>query len=164
MDFDIGNIFYIVITIVAVLVGLLGKKKKPADGKPGTQGNEARPGFMENLERILQMGQEGSAVRDLQEFEEDIQIEETLQVQEAEKEHVFGKMDGPNIMDEYDRIMSSNVDGDPDMIMSEGGILTERIDVVDLEQESGANYFEIVRNFDAGTAVIYSAIINRLDY
>ncbi len=58
MDFDIGNILYIVITIVAVAVGLLGKKKKPAEGGSGAPKGNARPGFMENLERVLQMGQE----------------------------------------------------------------------------------------------------------
>ena len=33
MDFDIGNILYVVITIVAIAASLLGKKKKPANGK-----------------------------------------------------------------------------------------------------------------------------------
>ncbi len=32
MDFDTGNILYVVITLIAVIVGLLGKKKKKAQG------------------------------------------------------------------------------------------------------------------------------------
>ncbi len=50
MDFEIGNLFYIVITIVAVVVGLLGKKKKPAGQGTSETGGEKRPGFLENLE------------------------------------------------------------------------------------------------------------------
>ena len=37
MDFDVGNILYIVITLVAVIIGVLGKKKKPAEGGSGEQ-------------------------------------------------------------------------------------------------------------------------------
>ena len=43
-------------------------------------------------------------------------------------------------------------------------ILTEPLEVIQLEEEEGTNYFEIIKDFDAGTAVVYSAIINRIDY
>ena len=38
-------------------------------------------------------------------------------------------------------------------------------EVIDLEmEEGGVDYFQVVKDFNAGTAVVYSAIINRLDY
>lgn len=162
MDFDIGNILYIVITLVVVIVGLLGKKKKPADGGAGEAGSEARPGFMENLERVLKMGQEEALVADLEPFEEDLPVEESAQVQAAEP--VSDVMKSPGLMDEYDRIMNRPTDGDLDLIMAEGESMTEAMEVVDLDHIPGTDYFEIVKDFDAGTAVVYSAIINRLDY
>ena len=62
MEFEIGNLFYIVITMVAIIVGLLGKKKKPAGQGTGETEGRARPGFMENLEKAFNMGQEDQIV------------------------------------------------------------------------------------------------------
>ncbi|MCK4879687.1 MAG: hypothetical protein KAS82_03470 [Bacteroidales bacterium] len=161
MDFEIGNILYIVITLVVVIVGLMGRKKKPAGGT-GEPGSEAQPGFMENLERVLKMGQEESLVADVEPFEEDLPVEESAQVPAAES--VSDVMKRTGIMDDYDRIMNRRTDGDPDLIMAEGVRTTEAMEVVDLDYIPGTDYFEIVKDFDAGTAVVYSAIINRLDY
>lgn len=163
MDFDIGNILYIVITLVAVIIGLLGKKKKPGEGASDTPGSEARPGFMENLERVLQMGQEQPQVRDLQDYETDLPVEE-LVPDEVVEESQSDTRNRPNIMDEYDRIMGSNLDVLYGKAMGEGDMMSEQLEVIDLDDISGTDYFEIVRDFDAGTAVVYAAIINRLDY
>ena len=152
MDFDIGNILYIVIMLVAVIVSLLGKKKKPAQGGSEEPAGKARPSFMENLERVLTMDQEQSQIKDLQDFEEDLPVEEFPSeepVQEARPE----AMKGPTLMEEYERIMNVNRELDPDAL-----------EVIDLDELQGTDYFEIIRDFDAGTAVVYSAIINRLDY
>jgi len=154
MDFEIGNILYIVITLVAVIIGLLGKKKKPADGGSGAPGSEARPGFMENLERVLQMGQEQAEIKDLQDIEEDLPLEVVVPVQEEEKSYADLRS-RPSIMDEYDKIMNRAKDGE---------LSGDSPDLIDLADMQGTNYFDIVRDFDAGTAVVYSAIINRLDY
>jgi len=160
MDFEIGNILYIVITLVAVIVGVLGKKKKPAKGGSSAPESGARPGFMENLERVLQMGQEPAEITELQNFEEDVPVEELVPVHTAEKS--FNDLrNRPSIMDEYDRIMNRSKDGEFGM---EDGELSEALEVMDLDDMQGTDYFEIVREFDAGTAVVYSAIINRLDY
>jgi hypothetical protein len=161
MDFEIGNLLYIVITLVAVIVGVLGKKKKPADGGSGAPGESAaRPGFLENLERVLQMGQEQPEIKDLQEFETDLPDEEVLTVEESHSD----VRNRPSIMDEYDRIMNQSNEGEFGSMIAEGGLSDEALEVVDLDGTQGNNYFEIVRNFDAGTAVVYSTIINRLDY
>ena len=152
MDFDIGNILYIVIMLVAVIVSLLGKKKKPAQGGSEKPAGKARPSFMENLERVLTMDQEQTQIKDLQNYEEDLPVEEFHSeepVQEAKPE----VLKGPTIMEEYERIMNVNRELDPDAL-----------EVIDLDELQGTDYFEIVRDFDAGTAVVYSAIINRLDY
>ena len=161
MDFEIGNLLYIVITLVAVIVGVLGKKKKPADGGSGAPGESAaRPGFLENLERVLQMGQEQPEIKDLQEFEVDLPDEEVLRVEESHAD----LRNRPSIMDEYDRIMNRSKEGELGYMMAEDGLTDEALEVIDLDGEQGNNYFEIIRDFDAGTAVVYSTIINRLDY
>ena len=161
MDFEIGNLLYIVITLVAVIVGVLGKKKKPADGGSGAPGKSAaRPGFLENLERVLQMGQEQPEIKDLQEFETDLPDEEVLRVEESHAD----LRNRPGIMEEYDRIMNRSNEGELGYMMAESGLTDEALEVFDLDGTQGNNYFEIVRDFDAGTAVVYSTIINRLDY
>lgn len=162
MEFDIGNILYIVITLVAVIVGVLGKKKKPAGGASEAPESAARPGFMENLERMLQMGQEPVAVTELQDFEEDLPPEE-VPVQSTEKEH-SDLRSRPSIMDEYDRIMNRTKDGELESMMEGGQYSINALEVIDLDDAEGTDYFEIVKDFDAGTAVVYSTIINRLDY
>ena len=155
MDFDIGNLLYIVITLVAVIIGVLGKKKKPADGGSGAPGESAaRPGFLENLERVLQMGQEQTEVKDLQDFEADLPDEEVITVEAMEESH-SDLRNRPSIMEEYERIMIRGKDGEQ---------ISEALEVVDLDELPGTNYIEIVRDFDVGTAVVYSTIINRLDY
>jgi len=163
MDFDISNILYIVITLVAVIVGVLGKKKKPADGGSDAPKSAARPGFMENLERVLQMGQEQVGVTELQDFEEDLNPEEDLPVQ-LEVQSPADVRSRPSIMDEYDRIMNRAKDGELDSMMEGNELVSDAIELIDLDEMEGTDYFEIVRDFDAGTAVVYSTIINRLDY
>ncbi|MCK5693351.1 MAG: hypothetical protein KAI08_10885 [Bacteroidales bacterium] len=163
MDFDIGNIFYIVITLVAVIIGVLGKKKKPAKGGSGAPEGSARPGFLENLERVLQMGQEPAEITELQEFEADLPVEETV-VAEAVADPFLDVRNKPSIMDEYDRIMNRGNDGELDIMMDGDEFGSDAVGVVELDEIPGTNYFEIVKDFDAGTAVVYSTIINRLDY
>ena len=70
----------------------------------------------------------------------------------------------PSILEEYDRIMNQSNEGEFGSMIAEGGLTDEAPEVVDLDGTQGNNYFEIVRDFDAGTAVVYSTIINRLDY
>lgn len=161
MDFDIGNILYIVITLVAVIVGLRGKKKKPAQEGTGVSEETARPGFMENLERVLKMGQEEPMVADLEPYEEDLSFEEVT----VEVERPASILDmRPGIMDDYDRIMNRSTDGEMELIDLEGVSMTEAGDLISLDSAEGTDYFELVENFDAGKAIVYSTIINRLDY
>ena len=153
MDFDIGNILYVVITLVAIIVGVLGKKKKRVNPSPGDSDDKAQPGFMENLERILRMGQENPQVTDLQVHEDDLVLEESEKAAASAAPSI-------SILDDYDQIMSSL---DHDAILTDGDPISET-QMVDMDSDAGPNYFDIVKDFDAGTAVVYSAIINRLDY
>jgi len=163
MDFDIGNILYIVITLVAVIVGLLGKKKKPAGQGEGEGAGEAQPGFLENLERALRMGQENPEVTDLQSFEEDLPGEVVVE-SEAEGSMASESMKAPSIMDDYDRIMQNRQEDDTDIFFTGEGDMNQVLEVIELDQESGTGFLDMVQEFDARTAVVYSAIINRLDY
>ncbi len=163
MDFDISNILYVVITIIAVVVGLLGKKKKPANTGSEEPESERQPGFMENLERVLRMGQEDQGIVDLQDSELDLLPEE---VEADVIVEPFTDLSHPSrsIMEDYDRIMSSNTDGDEADIFTFGDSDSEQMEILDLDKQDDADYFEITRNFDAKTAVIYAAIINRTEY
>jgi hypothetical protein len=163
MDFEIGNILYIVITLVAVIVGVLGKKKKPADGGSDAPKSAARPGFMENLERVLQMGKEQAGITELQDFEEDLPSEEVLPVPAMEQDQTDLR-NRPGIMEEYDRIMKRGKDGELDFMLDGIEHSADAMEVYNVDEVPGTDYFEIVRDFDARTAVVYSTIINRLDY
>ncbi len=163
MDFDTGNILYVVITIIAVVVGLLGKKKKPANKGSESPDSERQPGFMENLERVLRMGQEDPEVMDLQEYEPDLIDEEVEADVVAEP---FAGLSHPSrsIMEDYDRIMSSNTNDVEEDIFAAGDGQSGEMELLDLDKQDGSDYFEIIENFDAKTAVIYAAIINRTEY
>lgn len=165
MDFDIGNILYVVITLVAIIAGLLGRKKKPANQSPKETSDENQPGFMENIERILRMGQENPQVADLQDYEEDIVFDEPKPVASLNSElSAETAVPSRSILNDYDRIMNSMNKRDNDASFADGDHLDGSLEVFDMDNEGRANYFEIIKDFDAGTAIVYSAIINRLDY
>ena len=166
MEFDIGNILYIIITLVALSLGLLGRKrKKPGQGVPASEEGDSQPGFLENLERTLtRLGQEEREVMDLGEYEPDLPPEE------VEYEEVTESIPNPapaasSILDDYDSLLKRLNERETDSMLAEGQSFGEPIEVIDLEmEEGGVDYFQVVKDFNAGTAVVYSAIINRLDY
>jgi hypothetical protein len=168
MDFEIGNILYIVITLVAVIIGLLGKKKKPGAPGTGEGASETQPAFMENLERMLSGSQGNPEITDLQEFEEDLPPEDELEHGYA-AEPIAETRQASTLMDDYERIMHGN-DQEEEDIFATGALSTEEMDMIDhlevveLDGDSGVNYFEVMDGFDARTAIVYSAIINRIDY
>ena len=151
MDFDIGNLLYVVIILVSVIIGLLGKKKKPAGE------NKSKPGFMENLEKMLTMGQEANTVRELADHEADL-FEEEQPVFEEEAESK------PSFMDEYEQILKQNEGHQSVFVLKDEEASEDELEEFICEEDEGTDYFEIIKDFDAGTAVVYSAIINRLDY
>ena len=164
MDFDIGNILYIIITLVALSLGLLGKKKKkPADGTPASGESDSQPGFLENLERTLsRLGQEDREIVDLREYEPDLPPEEPED--EEVIETVSEQAPASSWKDDYEQILKRMEDREADPRLKTMESNSEPIEVIDLEKEDAVDYFKVVQDFDAGTAIVYSAIINRLDY
>ncbi len=109
------------------------------------------------------MGQEPVEVAELQEFEADLPVEETVASEVVDDLYVDIRH-RPTIMEEYDRIMGRGKDGELDFMLDDGELAADAAVVLDLNEESGTNYFEIIKDFDATTAIVYSTIINRLDY
>ena len=68
------------------------------------------------------------------------------------------------LLEEYERIVQRSQETERDIILADADAVSEPLEVIHLDDEEDQDYFEIVRDFDAGTAVIYSAIINRVDY
>ena len=158
-----------VITLVAVIVGLLGRKKKQSTtgSEPGEGGSKSQPGFLENLENMLKMGQEEPGVVDLQEYEEDLTGEEVGQEQVVQEHQAIPSDAAPDptgIIAEYERFMERQREPERNTILVDADSITEPMEVMQFEDEEGTDYFEIIRDFDAGTAVVYSAIINRVEY
>ncbi|MDX2432274.1 MAG: hypothetical protein QNK35_15155 [Bacteroides sp.] len=157
MDFDIGNILYVVITLVAIIASLLGKKKKPA-------GKTTKPGFFENLEQVFKMGQEDPELTDLREHEPDL-VEEEVEVDyQYVKEEPVVISKGPSMMEEYESLLSNRGAKSAGELQMEGARYTGEMEVTQLDDEEDPDYFDIVSDFDARTAVVYSAIINRVNY
>ncbi len=157
MDFDIGNILYVLITLVAIIATLLGKKKK----QPG---KSAKPGFFENLEQVLKMGQEDPHVMDLQGEEPDLQVEREDADYEYVNEESSTVYEAPSLDEGYNKMLQGRARMSFEEMPAEGVNDLNSMEVIDLDEADDPNYFEIIRDFDAGTAVVYSAIINRPDY
>ena len=170
-EFDIGTIIYVVITLVVLLIGLLGKKKKPATDSQSD--GESRTGdFMQNLERTFGFGGEEEGD---QEGEQNV-----MGVARAEGE--LGQQRGmesraENMWEEYERIHGTREEKERiadrgfrrgemegETVFSEVQEPADHLDIIELGEYEGRSYFDIVQDFDAVTAVIYSAIINRTEY
>lgn len=136
-DFDFGNIIYLIATIVAVIVGILGKKKKP----PVVEDSEDSE-LMEMEDQELELAPE---VFEIQE--------------EAERVSYKG-----SLMEEYEKLLAEKGMSVEHDMLSEADMATENLELIVLDDEEGGDYFEIIDNFDAAKAVVYSAIINRVDY
>ena len=157
MDFDIGNILYVVITLVAIIASLLGKKKK----QPG---KKAKPGFFENLEQVLKMGQEDPQLMNLQSEEPDLHAEGEDSDYDYVNEESSSTYDTPPLVEDYDKMLLGRARMSFEEEPAEGVSELNPMEVVDLEEADDPDYFDIIKDFDAGTAVVYSAIINRPDY
>ena len=172
MEFDFGTILYILITIIAIIAGVAGKKKKPASRPEGAESpdSDSGEGFFDRLER--QFSEFGEETRQQASEEEDARQEAqpdpvVYQPVEEASERISGRVEDSRSSEShfqglYDPEKQDNVD----IMRSEAEQSDEALEVVELEdeEEPGADYFEIVKDFDLGTAVIYSSIINRREY
>ena len=126
---------------------------------------KTQPGFFENLEQVLKMGQEDPVIKDLQPHEPDL-IKEYDVDYEHHMEDFATESETPSLREEYEITQADYSTYSAEQFQMEGQMATEPMELVHLdeENENKPDYFEIVKNFDARTAVIYSAIINRINY
>ncbi len=171
MDFDIGTLIYIIITIVAIVAGAMGNKKKPAKGNSGSSGSffdkleEQIGGFVDETKESVR------SVTDELGFSEDENEEEaaadyswndesTEAFREEDDQAEFAYSD-------FEGVYNPEKEKNLDLIEQEAVRATdgsESLEVIEMEDNSYPDYFEIVSDFDLGTAVVYSTIINRIEY
>lgn len=172
MDFDIGTLIYIIVTIVAVIAGAAGKKKKPvATGAP-TESSEAEsqnPGFFKKLEDQLGniVDEAKSSVQEItDEFkpssEQPVDPFFATPVQEEVEERHH-----ESLFDQYEGLFDPDAQENQELMESEAVRSTdagEILHAVEVDEYEHPDYFEIVKDFDLGTAVVYSTIISRPEY
>jgi len=174
MDFDIGTLIYIIATLVAVIAGAFSKKKKPAGGQQpeGSERKEGSGGFFGKLEQQFEgiVDEARNVVKETtgeftssEDALEEMQHDEYTFAEEVHEKRLSGENEKIAAFSQYEGIF------DPDMLMNQELIEGEAerstgIQVIELEEDSYVDYYEIVKDFDLGTAVVYSAIISRPDY
>jgi len=176
MDFDIGTLIYIIITIVAVVAGALGNKKKPVPGKQGSSGSSSSGGFFNKLEQ--QFSEFTSEVKDSVQSTRDeftmneapaetYMAEEQPEYNEVVEEYTEQEESEQGEYADFEGIYTPGKEENIDLIQQEAIRATdesEMLEVIEMDEASHPDYFEIVSDFDLGTAVIYSSIINRIEY
>ncbi|MEZ5072849.1 MAG: hypothetical protein R2751_18330 [Bacteroidales bacterium] len=164
MDFDFGNILYIVVTLIALFAGLAGKKKP----KKGSGGVSSGGGFFENLERALQ----GEVPQEFQEPipEAEQAVEETFAFEGSrftpvEDSPFFSGGGLESVLYEEEEPGEEEEDLEEILRGEEGIAATQLTEIGKMGMEEERTVFsDLVENFDARQAVIYSTILNRLDY
>ena len=175
MEFDIGTLIYIIITIIAIVAGVAGQKKKPAGGTGDTE-EGASKGFFDKLEEQL-TGFAGEARETAGSVAEEIKAPFTEEQPEAEREVAsddrrehdknYWQNNIDSAYDEYAGIYDPDQQDELEQISEEAIRSTnpdDALEVIEMEESSHPDYYEIVSEFDLGTAVIYSTIINRKEY
>jgi hypothetical protein len=177
MEFDIGTLLYIVVTIIALIASVVGKKKNPSSSE-STEGQQ-KTGFFGKLEEELgNLAAEAKKTTEQVIYDggyDDDEVE--VEVDEAENylDHRDGEVSYAEEVDEtpvsaysnFEGIYNSEKRANAELIESEVIRSNENDDilnVIDLEETDHPDYFEIVKDFDLGTAVVYSTIINRKEY
>jgi len=175
MEFDIGTLFYILITIVAIVASVLGKKKKQVDEDPASDEDSGPFGFFSKLEREI-----GGLVDDTKEevqpvAEEVISAEKSndnrIQQDQGGYDWQSASFDGDsatsgNYYNEFEGFYDADKKENLESIIeeAENSASEENLEVIDMDDVTNPDYFEIAKDFDLGTAVIYSTIINRKEY
>ncbi|MEX2370905.1 MAG: hypothetical protein WD578_07860 [Bacteroidales bacterium] len=175
MDIDIGTLIYIIITIIVVIVGALGNKKRHARDHAGTDGTHESRGFFETLEeRIEGFIDESKEVKDQRSYETSAAeppVQTIYQEEEAEYDgfgEQFEEETPAQVTDHYSHyagILDPEKQENLDQIREDAANQDQGVlDVIDIDDMNYPDYYDIVSDFDLGTAVIYSSIINRKEY
>jgi len=165
MEFDFGNILYIIVTIVAIVLGLAGKKKKPAGGNTSAP-SRAAGAFLDqlgiNLEELVDQQPVKEMLDDAEEaddesFEETVYAEEIGEVKAGEPEK--------SRFSDYEGFFSPESVANRFLISNEAIPVTAPIELIELDEETEKiDMPGIIGNFDLSKAVIYSEILNRKEY
>ncbi|HKK61417.1 MAG TPA: hypothetical protein VJ951_02585 [Bacteroidales bacterium] len=173
MEFDVGTLLYIVVTIIALVASVVGKKKsKPASESPE---GEKKTGFFEQLEEQfggMAAETKGAAEKVFsdKEEEDDNWFDSESDEQDDNKNNEYDeeiKETAPSAYSNYEGVYNPDKQAVADRINAESENSADEdnaIEIIDLESSDYPNYFEIVKDFDLGTAVVYSTIINRKEY
>jgi hypothetical protein len=176
MDLDIGTILYIVITIAVIIAGAIGKKKKPAASKSVSDGGSKPKGFFDKLGEELE-GFVNEAKGSVKTFTDELKPDEskTRQVfqQEATEYNEFLRPSEEESIQRNSSFMDYEGEYDPDSeentdLFAHEAIRTTAVDdimeVIDIDETSNPSYFDVVEDFDLREAIIYSIVINRIEY
>ena len=143
MEDGASSILYIIISVIIILVGILGKKKKPQQIPSGMgNGESGGMGFFEKLG--LQNMDEGK-----EEFF-DIEEEETKEAGDRKQQGVSFT---PTFEDQSEK--------KSELIEKVFEEKTEEISAYEISDEFDSDFNEIKDEFDLKKAIIYSEIINK---
>ena len=143
MEDGVSSILYIIITAIIILVGVLGKKKKPQQIPGGSDNDET--GGMDFFGKL--------GLTDTDEVKEDffdIEEEETKEASDREQHKISIK---PTFEDQSDRKAEVT-----EKVFEEK---TEEVDAYEISDEYDNDIYEIKDEFDLKKAIVYSEIINR---
>jgi hypothetical protein len=160
MDFEIGNVIYIIATIVAIAVGLLSKKKKPAGtGAPVSSEPEKKPGIFDALGKEMESFLESKRMYDG--IEVDSEVDSDIEFESLEE--AAAPIEEVPFQSEYKGMLNSEMKANYNRIISDGS-MDMPMEIIDLEGDEEPDFFDIDKEFDLKSAIIYSAIINRIEY
>jgi len=145
MEDGVSAILYIIISAIIILVGVLGKKKKPQQ-IPGGSGN-GEPGGMDFFEKL--------GLKDIDEGKEEYidveeEVEETKKANDSELHEISIT---PAFEDQSDKEIEPT-----EKIFEEE---TEEMNPYEISDEFDNDINEIRDEFDLKKAIIYSEIINK---
>jgi len=147
MEDGVSAILYIIISAIIILVGVLGKKKKPQQ-IPGSTGN-GKTGGMDFFEKL--------GLKDMDEDKEEfIDIEEEIEETKkaGDREQYGTSITPPTFEDQSDK------ETEPTEKIFEKE--TEEVDAYsEISDEFDNDIIEIKDEFDLKKAIIYSEIINK---
>lgn len=175
MEFDIGTLIYIVITIIAIVAGVAGQKKKPSDSSDGSGDGSPRSFFDKLEEQLTGFADEtketaGSVAEEIEApftADEPVMEREVAADDRREQDKIYWQNNIESAYDEYAGIYDPDQQEELEQISEEAIRSTDESDMLqveELDEQDHPDYHQIVSEFDLGTAVIYSSIINRKEY
>lgn len=143
MEDGTSSILYIIISVIIILVGILGKKKK-SQQIPGGSGNR-ETGGMDFFEKL--------GLKDMDERKEeffDIQEAETTETAEREQHEYIPTSTFEDKSDKKAEVTQNVFEEE-----------TKKVDPYEISDEFDSDLIKIKNEFDLKKAIVYSEIINK---